>query len=118
MTTEDRSWGHFMRWCRDALRRTLGPSRCSSMRQADKGPSSLQGAPLRTPPSGSPTRFMGATCGPSQRISSVHKPLRVLYKDMVGHGEMPTLRVGRIVMSGSFAQICAELDRMIAMEVS
>ena len=43
------------------------------------------------------------------------KPLRVL---RFVEGGMPHASVGRMVMSGSMADVCAELDRMVAQEMT
>ncbi|MGQ0711735.1 MAG: hypothetical protein ACT4NV_18540 [Rhodoferax sp.] len=48
--------------------------------------------------------------------TAIGRPLRVLYRDR--NGLCGSSSMGRIVMSGSFAQICAELDRMSALETS
>jgi hypothetical protein len=43
------------------------------------------------------------------------KPLRVL---RYVEGGLPRASVGRMVMSGSMADVCAELDRLAAQEIT
>lgn len=60
-------------------------------------------------------RVMAATDARAEQVHQRRKPLRVI---RVPDAQGPRTGVGRMVMSGTMAEICAELDRLAAWEAS
>ena len=73
-------------------------------------------------PHAAPLHFPGVIQfkAPGSRVrirasAGVHRPLRVLH--VMEAGQTPS-RIGRLVISGRMADVCAELDRLAAFEHS
>ncbi len=74
--------------------------------------------PLATRPSARPalrSHRSGYSCTPAARALPVHRPLRVV---RVMEAGQPRSQVGRMVISGRMADVCAELDRLAACEAA
>jgi hypothetical protein len=70
----------------------------------------LSGAPMRRP--------LAVTAAPGLRVERTHlrpRPLRVV---RVMEAGQPRTQVGRMVISGRMADVCAELDRLAACEAA
>ncbi len=57
----------------------------------------------------------GHSCTPASRALPVHRPLRVVRVMEAGQSRS---QVGRMVISGRMADVCAELDRLAACEAT
>ena len=86
--------------------------------------------PVRKTPHSSPTiatvpeahcaDSIAATCGEihpveTDALCALHRPLRVV---RVLEAGQPRSHVGRMVISGCMADVCAELDRLVAREAA
>jgi hypothetical protein len=84
----------------------------SSLQNLLHGPQAvaLSGAPMRRP--------LAVTAAPGLRVERTHlrpRPLRVV---RVMEAGQPRTQVGRMVISGRMADVCAELDRLAAREAA
>lgn len=101
----------------------LQQSIVSAVRKLRDGWSTTQQAPMVISRADLACRSsMARTLATAQRRTDVacvqakkSKPLRVL---RFVEGGMPRASVGRMVMSGSMADVCAELDRLAAQEIA
>jgi hypothetical protein len=76
------------------------------------------GAGSTPTPAGAPlprTLRSGYVCAPASRLAQARRPLRVV---RVMEAGQPQSQVGRMVISGRMADVCAELDRLAACEAA
>jgi hypothetical protein len=60
-------------------------------------------------------RRSGHACSTGSRVTPVQRPLRVV---RILEAGQPRSQVGRMVISGRLADVCAELDRLVACETA
>jgi hypothetical protein len=71
--------------------------------------------PCRRPEGGAATSFTGSRAAPCGRSETLHRPLRVV---RVLEASRAPAGAGRMFISGRMADVCAELERLAALEAA
>jgi hypothetical protein len=78
-------------------------------------PAAVRVAPVFVAPQPAPVRAAAPKASCTRAAARVQRPLRVV-RVMDKSGSRSTVGAGRMVISGRMADVCAELDRLAAME--